>query len=77
MRAALIAMMLMIGSQAGAECGKLCDHYWWKTATAADVQVKTACTSQVPWKPSRQQVVLVGTLQASGSTGSSEATLES
>ena len=25
MRAALIALMLMIGSQAGAECGNLCD----------------------------------------------------
>ena len=32
--------MLMFGSQAGAECGKLCDHYWWKTATDADVQAE-------------------------------------
>jgi hypothetical protein len=30
MRAAPIALMLIIGSQAGAECGKLCDKEWWK-----------------------------------------------
>ena len=41
------------------------------------MRVKTACPSRVPWKPSHQQVALVATLQASGSTGSSEATLES
>ena len=40
MRAALIAVMLMIGSQAGAECGNLCDYRWWKTATKADVQAE-------------------------------------
>ena len=38
MRAALVAMMLMIGSQAGAECGTLCDWDWWKTATEAGLQ---------------------------------------
>ena len=38
MRAAIIAMMLMFGSQAGAECGNLCDKDWWKIATEADVQ---------------------------------------
>ena len=40
MRAALTAMMLMIGSQAGAECGNLCDKEWQKTATEADVQAE-------------------------------------
>ena len=40
MRAAIIAMMLMIGSQAGAECGNLCDKDWWETATAADVRTE-------------------------------------
>ena len=40
MRAALIAVMLMIGSQAGAECGNLCDYDWWKSATEADVQTE-------------------------------------
>ena len=40
MRAALIALMLMFGSQAGAECGNLCDHDWWRTATEADVQAE-------------------------------------
>ena len=40
MRAAVIALMLMIGSQAGAECGNLCDEEWWKTATEADVQAE-------------------------------------
>ena len=40
MRAALTAMMLMIGSQAGAECGNLCDYEWVRTATPADVQAE-------------------------------------
>ena len=40
MRAALIALMLMFGSQAGAECGNLCDRDWWITATEVDVQAE-------------------------------------
>ena len=40
MRAAIIILVLMFGSQAGAECGKLCDEIWWETATAADLQVE-------------------------------------
>ena len=32
--------MLMIASEAWAECGKLCDYDWWKTATEADVQAE-------------------------------------
>ena len=37
MRAAIIALMSTIGSQAGAECGNLCDFIWLETATEADV----------------------------------------
>ena len=40
MRAALLALMLSFATQAGAECGKLCDYDWWKTATVADVQAE-------------------------------------
>ena len=40
MRAAIIALMLIFGSQALAECGNLCDKEWWKTATDADVQAE-------------------------------------
>ena len=40
MRAALLALMLTVASQAGAECGNLCDSGWWKTSTAADVQAE-------------------------------------
>ena len=40
MRATLIALMFMFGSQAGAECGKLCNSDWWFTATEADVQAE-------------------------------------
>ena len=40
MRALLVALMLMFGSQAGAECGNLCDYNWWKTVTEALVKVK-------------------------------------
>ena len=40
MRAAIIARMLSFATQAGAECGNLCDADWWKTATDADVQAE-------------------------------------
>ena len=40
MRAALTALMLTFATQAGAECGKLCDDDWWKTATTADLQAE-------------------------------------
>ena len=40
MRAILTLLMLMIASEAWAECGKLCDFDWWKTATEADVQAE-------------------------------------
>jgi hypothetical protein len=40
MRAILTALMLTVASQAGAECGNLCDYDWWKTATEADVQAE-------------------------------------
>jgi len=40
MRAALIALLLTIASQAGAECGKLCDEKWWKNASMWDVQTE-------------------------------------
>ena len=40
MRAAIIALMLTFGSQAGAECGNLCDINWWSTELEADVQAE-------------------------------------
>ena len=40
LRAAPIALLLMFGSQAGAECGKLCEEDWWKTSTTGDVQAE-------------------------------------
>ena len=40
MRAILTALLLNIASQAGAECGNLCDIDWWVTSTAADVQAE-------------------------------------
>ena len=40
MRAILTALMLTIASQAGAECGNLCDYDWWKSATEADVRAE-------------------------------------
>ena len=40
MRAILTALLLTFASQAGAECGNLCDKDWWKTATEADVQAE-------------------------------------
>ena len=40
MRAILTALLLTFASQAAAECGKLCDDDWWKTATTANVQAE-------------------------------------
>ena len=40
MCATLLALMLSFATQAGAECGNLCDADWWKTATDADVQAE-------------------------------------
>ena len=40
MRAILIALILTFATQAGAECGNLCDPNWWRTATEADVQAE-------------------------------------
>ena len=37
MIAILTALLLTIATQVEAECDKLCDRDWWKTATAADV----------------------------------------
>ena len=33
MRIAITSLMLILGSQAAAECGNLCYHTWWQTAT--------------------------------------------
>ena len=40
MRLAIIALMLILGSQAAAECGNLCDHTWWQTATKATLRAE-------------------------------------
>ena len=47
MRAAVIALMLTFASQAGAECGNLCDRDWWGTATAADVKAELDAGAEV------------------------------
>jgi hypothetical protein len=47
MRAALIALMLTFATQAGAECGKLCDYSWWRTVKNADVQAELSGGSDV------------------------------
>jgi ankyrin repeat protein len=39
-RAIITALMLTLATQAGAECGNLCDYDWWKTATTADLQAE-------------------------------------
>ena len=33
-------MLLTFASQAAADCGKLCNDDWWKTATTADLQAE-------------------------------------
>ena len=38
MRTALLAMMLTIATQVSAECGKLCDDFWWDSPFSADLE---------------------------------------
>ncbi len=47
MRAILTALMLTFATQAGAECGNLCDYDWWKSATEADVQAELGSGADV------------------------------
>ena len=47
MRAALVALMLMFGSQAGAECGNLCDEKWWIGTTKADLPAELAANTDL------------------------------
>ena len=50
MIAILTALLLTIASQAEADCDKLCDRDWWKTATAADVQAELDAGAEVTAK---------------------------
>ena len=47
MIAILTALLLTIASRAEADCDKLCDRDWWKTATAADVQAELDAGAEV------------------------------
>ena len=40
MRVAITSLMLILGSQATAECGNLCDHRWWQTAIKSTLQAE-------------------------------------
>ena len=46
----LTALMLTVSTQAEADCDKLCDRDWWKTATAADVQAELDAGAEVAAK---------------------------
>ena len=49
MRTILITLALIstLGTQAAAECGKLCDPTFWRTATTADVQAEIEAGADV------------------------------
>ena len=47
MLAFMTALLLTIATQAEADCDKLCDRDWWKTATAADVQAELDAGAEV------------------------------
>ena len=58
MRAILTALMLTFATQASAECGKLCDYDWWKTATVADVQTELDAGADIMARDDRGQTPL-------------------
>jgi hypothetical protein len=45
--AATLAIACLVGSFGLAECSKMCDRDWWKTATAADVQAELDAGAEV------------------------------
>ena len=72
MRTILTALLLTIASQAGAECGNLCDPYWWNTSTAADVQAELDGGADVM---ARDNYGMTPLLLAAGSTPANILTL--
>ena len=50
MIAILTLLLLTVSTQAEADCEKLCDRDWWKTATAADVQAELDAGAEVTAK---------------------------
>ena len=40
MRLFIVSLLMILGTQAWAECNKFCDDNWWKTATTSDVKAK-------------------------------------
>jgi ankyrin repeat protein len=42
-----LAIACLVGSIGSADCDKLCDRDWWKTATAADVQAELDAGAEV------------------------------
>ena len=40
MRLFIAALLMILGTQAWAECGNLCNEDWWKTATTSDVKAE-------------------------------------
>ena len=40
MRLFIAALLVTLGTQAWAECGKFCELDWWKTATTSDVKAE-------------------------------------
>jgi hypothetical protein len=57
MRTLLIALMMTLATQAGAECDKLCDGEWWEKATTADLRAELKAGADVMaryihgWRP--------------------------
>ena len=47
MRAALLALMLTFATQVGAECGKLCDHKWWASASKDDLRAELGAGADI------------------------------
>jgi hypothetical protein len=40
MRILAVVLFLGLASEALAECGNLCEYWWWRNATNADVQAE-------------------------------------
>ena len=43
----LVLMFFAMSSAVWAECGNFCDLFWWKTATASDVQAELVAGADV------------------------------
>ena len=76
MRLSIAVLLVILGTQAWAECGKFCELDWWKTATTSDVKAKLDAGANVMARGEYDQTPLHFAAQWGEKAGVIEALLE-